>query len=721
MSLQNILHHFKKKIEYFRKRISIRKEYTMVLLSILFSVICLSSLSYGIILPFPPDLPPHLRPTSAPTNSPTSQVVSFSEHGLSTVKSSNAVFSEFGQAVKSSNNFVGILAHDDSTDRNSILVYHIDDALESNSSSSSSSLNSNSTVTSSSNSNSNSDSVTYTMRSVINLESNPSEFDNFGNSFAMNNNSMVIGASMDSEELQSAGAVYYISFAESDDGDAILSTKIYSPAMMKKGMFGTNVALSTMAIAVTAQENSSVVHFYQTDNVYASMVHINSISWEDICEYISIYVDIDECSSDDDTSSRSMSTESFRDLVNMNDDLFIASYENGHIVSFKYADISLSSHNDRDDEIVDDGDDEAGSEGSSSFEYASDIANSTALTSSNSTMTNAASPSNTSTSDTSSSSSSSRKLTTTARQWTVDAILMAPNMTGSTSLSGFGNTMAASSGFLFVSSTTCIDQQGCVFVYHHVSINGTSKASLTESWSLLNMLYASNGYPYDNFGTSIALSSDGTQALIGAPSTNRSDVLTKSGTTYMFEIKTSGVWVQTAILVSHNLSSDASSNGEYDGCGASVAFANDNDGAFVGAAFTNEAEGAVYYFGNLDSYRIKTGTSSTSKGSAYSSHESNAYRKSSAIDLTLLLGVAIPATVAVLMYLMWDEHKTRAVKHAWYKVQNCFGHRYGKLEEDSISLMRSRSRSDCLTLRRIEEIEEEEEGIITLSLGNEHP
>ena len=123
-----------------------------------------------------------------------------------------------------------------------------------------------------------------------------------------------------------------------------------------------------------------------------------------------------------------MSTESFRDLVNMNDDLFIASYENGHIVSFKYADISLSSHNDRDDEIVDDGDDEAGSEGSSSFEYASDIANSTALTSSNSTMTNAASPSNTSTSDTSSSSSSSRKLTTTARQWTVDAILMAPNL-----------------------------------------------------------------------------------------------------------------------------------------------------------------------------------------------------------------------------------------------------------------------------------------------------
>ena len=677
----------------------------MILLNICLNILCVLRLSYSIVLPFPPKLPPHLRPTSAPTNSPLSQVVSFSEHGLSTVKSSNAAFSKFGRVVKSANNLVSVLAYDDSTDRNSILIYQIE-ALEESSSSSKSNYTSAETNSIENNSTS---SITYNMRSMINLESNPSEFDNFANSFAMKDNSMVVGANMDSEEVQSAGAVYFISFTESDDGDVIQSTKVYSPDMMKNGMFGTNVALNTESLAVTAHENSSVVHFYQTAN--SSMEHTNSISWEDICEYISIYVDIDECS-----SSQSMSTTSFRDVISMNDEFFLASYDNGHIVSFKYVEVTYNMVDEDDDkeESADASSTSAGSDSSSSVDSAS-AANSTSMISSD-----------TSSTSTSSSSSSSRKLAMTEKAWVVDAIVMAPNMTSSTSLSGFGNTMAASSDYLMVSSTSCVDNQGCVFVFQHQDMNESYKASVTKSWSLVTTLYASEGYSYDNFGASIALSSDGTQALIGAPSTNRTDVLTKSGSVYMFELNKSGSWVETASLLTRNLSSDTSN--VYNGCGSTIAFANNDDGAFVGAAFTDGAEGTLYYFGDLGSYSVDTqadkeseskSTSSTSKGSAYSSdsNQGHGYRKSSTLDLALLLGIAIPATIGVLMYLMWDDHKTRAVKNVWYKVQNCFGHRYGQLEEDSVSLMRSRSQSDSMAFGRNED---EEEGIITLSLGNEN-
>ena len=209
------------------------KQSLMMFFYVSISLVCGLELLNAIVLPVPPKLPPHLRPTGAPTSSPTQQVVSLSEYGISTVKSSSSTYSEFGRVVKISNDLVCIMAYDDTNDRNSILVYHIEEeTIETpvNQSASTNNAFVNNTI--------------FNMRSVINLESNPSTFDNFGNSFALSDGNMVIGASMDSEELNSSGAVYFITVSESDDGDAIQSSKLYSPYKMKNGMFGSNVAMS---------------------------------------------------------------------------------------------------------------------------------------------------------------------------------------------------------------------------------------------------------------------------------------------------------------------------------------------------------------------------------------------------------------------------------------------------------------------------------------------
>ena len=215
-------------------------------------------------------------------------------------------------------------------------------------------------------------------------------------------------------------------------------------------------------------------------------------------------------------------------------------------------------------------------------------------------------------------------------------------------------------------------------VLHHIS----------NLWSLVSVLYASKGYSYDAFGASIAMSSKGTQVLIGSPSANRTDVTTKSGSAYLFEINEDGNWVESAILT-QNLSHTIPN--EFDGCGSSVAYANGDKGVFVGATFADDDAGAVYYFGNLDNFRTDgaatSGTASTGSAAFNSKKMQGDSGKISSLDLFLLLGVAFPATIGVVLYLLSDDYKTQAIQRIRDRVQQCFGHRYGKLD-DSVSLMR---------------------------------
>ncbi len=100
------------------------------------------------------------------------------------------------------------------------------------------------------------------------------------------------------------------------------------------------------------------------------------------------------------------------------------------------------------------------------------------------------------------------------------------------------------------------------------------------TWTQQAKLVASDGVSGDQFGTSVALSSDGTTALVGAPA--------GQGAAYVF-VRSGTTWTQQAKLVgSDTVGGDA--------FGASVALSGDGNTALVGAQEVGIRRGAVYVF-----------------------------------------------------------------------------------------------------------------------------
>ncbi|CAB4877182.1 unannotated protein [freshwater metagenome] len=82
--------------------------------------------------------------------------------------------------------------------------------------------------------------------------------------------------------------------------------------------------------------------------------------------------------------------------------------------------------------------------------------------------------------------------------------------------------------------------QGLVYAYHHID----------NVWSLTSSLSAPDGGAYDQFGTAIALSSDGQTAFIGSPNHAVLDVITdtrifKAGAAYSFSNMNDAGWSET--------------------------------------------------------------------------------------------------------------------------------------------------------------------------------
>jgi len=90
----------------------------------------------------------------------------------------------------------------------------------------------------------------------------------------------------------------------------------------------------------------------------------------------------------------------------------------------------------------------------------------------------------------------------------------------------------------------------------------------------------------DNFGTSLAISADGSTAVIGSPKDD--DLGSNSGSAYIF-IDSAGVWVEQDKLNA----GDGQSNDEF---GEAVAISGDGSAVAVGAPGDGSDQGSVYYF-----------------------------------------------------------------------------------------------------------------------------
>jgi hypothetical protein len=104
-----------------------------------------------------------------------------------------------------------------------------------------------------------------------------------------------------------------------------------------------------------------------------------------------------------------------------------------------------------------------------------------------------------------------------------------------------------------------------------------------DAWSQTGELTASDTAPNNQFGASVALSSGGSTALVGAVGHDKN-----AGAGYVFTLR-GGTWSQTGELTP----SDAASNNQF---GASVALSAGDSTALVGAIGYNSYAGAGYVF-----------------------------------------------------------------------------------------------------------------------------
>ena len=123
---------------------------------------------------------------------------------------------------------------------------------------------------------------------------------------------------------------------------------------------------------------------------------------------------------------------------------------------------------------------------------------------------------------------------------------------------------------------------GAAYVFH-VSSEGSWASSSTPTATLTNAAGASG----DAFGCSVALSADGTTALIGAYVVN-----SQTGAAYVFQVPSEGSWT-TSSAPTATLSSGATTDEDF---GISVALSADGTTAIVGAWRVSTYTGAAYVF-----------------------------------------------------------------------------------------------------------------------------
>ncbi|HLI27309.1 MAG TPA: FG-GAP repeat protein, partial [Chloroflexota bacterium] len=115
------------------------------------------------------------------------------------------------------------------------------------------------------------------------------------------------------------------------------------------------------------------------------------------------------------------------------------------------------------------------------------------------------------------------------------------------------------------------------------SLQGAMYVYLNFGGGWVPLVKQSGGAAFDNFGASVALNQDGTTALIGAPGANSS-----RGAAYVFTRSGTVLSLQQTITASDGVAGDQ--------FGASVALTDDGNTALVGAPGANSSQGAAYVF-----------------------------------------------------------------------------------------------------------------------------
>jgi len=185
----------------------------------------------------------------------------------------------------------------------------------------------------------------------------------------------------------------------------------------------------------------------------------------------------------------------------------------------------------------------------------------------------------------------------------------------SVSISGDGN-------LLLVGATGRSTNTGTVYVFGRANSSG-------NDWAQTGQLSAGDGAAGDFFGWSVAMSADGTAAVIGTP--NRAMY---RGTAYLFS-RGETSWSQSAALSV----SDGRANDRF---GNSVAISADGGVVIVGAPNKNRQTGTAYVFGRIGSGRDGTYTQQ-SKLTADDSVPSDRYGAAVAVSrdgTTALIGAA---------------------------------------------------------------------------------
>jgi hypothetical protein len=174
--------------------------------------------------------------------------------------------------------------------------------------------------------------------------------------------------------------------------------------------------------------------------------------------------------------------------------------------------------------------------------------------------------------------------TRTAGVWTEQQKILASDRAAGDNL-GYSVALSSDGNIAFIGaraeSTSPNTNQGAAYVF-------TRTAGI---WTEQQKLTASDRASTDYFGASMAISSDGNTALIGAYLEDTSPN-TDNGAAYVFT-RSAGVWTQQQKL----LASDLATGDEF---GASVALSSDGNTAIVGARYENTSpnvdNGAAYVF-----------------------------------------------------------------------------------------------------------------------------
>ena len=160
---------------------------------------------------------------------------------------------------------------------------------------------------------------------------------------------------------------------------------------------------------------------------------------------------------------------------------------------------------------------------------------------------------------------------------------------------GYSVAMSSDGTTALIGSPGVSSSTGAAYVFH-VSDEGPWASSSTPTAILSN----SAGSDGDLFGISAALSADGTTALIGA-----FGVSSWTGASYVFQASTEGPWA-TSSAPTATLANSAGSDG--DGFGDSVALSSDGAAALVGACYVSSWRGAAYVYATTSTPPVTTTT-----------------------------------------------------------------------------------------------------------------